>query len=147
MYAPRPHRIDILFSPPCPEGPNRAIHHGDGQAPLRVEIQPRHEGPRRSQAAPAASRIRNRCAHRSGTGCLIAGAAKPSGLSLFAVYERYAATGTANPKTVVKWRAGVADLVRHLGHNDATRVTRADLNRWVEALIARGLTKKTVRDG
>ena len=77
----------------------------------------------------------------------ITGAAKASGLSLSALYERYAATGTANAKTVVKWRARVADLVRHLGHDDASRVTRADLNRWVEALIARGLTKKTVRDG
>ena len=77
----------------------------------------------------------------------IAGASKPSGLSLSALFERYAATGTANPKTVKKWRARVADLVAYLGHDDASRVTRADLNRWVEGLVGRGLAKKTVIDG
>lgn len=68
-------------------------------------------------------------------------------LSLSALFERYAATGTANPKTVAKWRARVANLVAFLGHEDARRVTRADLNRWIEALVGKGLTKKTVRDG
>ncbi|MFC0589722.1 DUF6538 domain-containing protein [Novosphingobium aquiterrae] len=70
-----------------------------------------------------------------------------SALSLLALYERYAATGTANPKTVAKWRARVADLVTYLGHDDASKVSRADLNRWVEALIAKGLAKKTVTAG
>lgn len=68
-------------------------------------------------------------------------------LSLTALYERYAATGTANPTTVVKWRSRVASLVDFLGQDDASRVTRADLNRWVEKLIAKGLAKKTVTAG
>ena len=68
-------------------------------------------------------------------------------LSLTALFERYAATGTANAKTVKKWRARVADLVGFLGRDDASRVTRADLNRWVESLVGRGLAKKTVIDG
>lgn len=68
-------------------------------------------------------------------------------LTLSSLYERFAATGTANPKTVVKWRPCVAALVRFLGHDDARRVERADINRWVEALIARGLAKKTVTGG
>lgn len=72
--------------------------------------------------------------------------AKPE-LSLSALFERYAGTGIANAKTVVKWRARVADLVAFLGHDDAGQITRADLNRWVEALVAKGLSKKTVRDG
>lgn len=71
----------------------------------------------------------------------------PAALSLSALFERYGATGTASPKTVLKWRARVADLVAYLGHDDASRITRADLNRWVETLIAKGLSKKTVRDG
>ena len=68
-------------------------------------------------------------------------------VSLTGLFERYALSGTANPKTVSKWRSRVANLVEHLGHDDVTRVTRSDLNRWTEALIAKGLAKKTVADG
>jgi integrase len=75
------------------------------------------------------------------------GIAGATALSLSKLFERYAASGTANPKTVKKWRARVADLVSFVGHDDACRVTRADLNRWIEALIAKGLSKKTIVDG
>jgi integrase len=68
-------------------------------------------------------------------------------LSLSDLFERYAVTGAANPKTVVKWRSRVASLIEHLGHDDASRVTRADLNAWTALLVAKGLTKKTVVDG
>jgi integrase len=47
---------------------------------------------------------------------------------------------------VSKWRPQVRNFVDHLGHDDATRVTRGDLNRWVEALVERGLAKKTITD-
>ena len=68
-------------------------------------------------------------------------------LSIAALFERYAASGAANPKTVTRWRGRVANLVEHLGHDDASRVTRADLNGWTASLIAKGLAKKTVVDG
>ncbi len=68
-------------------------------------------------------------------------------LDLLALFDRYAASGAANPKTVAKWRARVADLISFLGHADASRVARADLNRWIEALVAKGLSKKTIVDG
>lgn len=68
-------------------------------------------------------------------------------LSLSGLYERYAASGAANPKTVVKWRSRVAALIHFLGHDDACRVSRADLNRWVEGLVAKGLAKKTIEAG
>lgn len=68
-------------------------------------------------------------------------------LTFSSLFERYAATGAANPKTVLKWRSRVAKLVEFLGHDDVRRVSRADLNRWVEALIAGGLSKKTVTAG
>ena len=71
----------------------------------------------------------------------------PSASSLHALFDRYAASGAANPKTVRKWRARLVNLVSFVGHDDASRVTRADLNRWIESLIAKGLAKKTVIDG
>jgi len=70
-----------------------------------------------------------------------------SSLSLSGLYERFAASGAANPKTVVKWRSRVAALIDFLGHDDAGRVSRADLNRWAGALVAKGLAKKTIVDG
>jgi len=73
--------------------------------------------------------------------------ASPPSVSLSALFKRYSATGTANPKTVNKWSGRVATLVDFLGHDDASRVTRADLNAWTTSLVAKGLAKKTIVDG
>ncbi|MCX8475412.1 MAG: hypothetical protein MT490_06405 [Sphingomonas sp.] len=67
-------------------------------------------------------------------------------VSITDLFERYGKSGSANLRTVSKWRPQVCNFVEHLGHDDATRVTRGDLNRWVEALVARGLAKKTITD-
>jgi integrase len=67
-------------------------------------------------------------------------------VSITDLFERYAKSGSANLRTVSKWRPQVRSFVDHLGHDDATRVTRGDLNRWVEALVERGLAKKTITD-
>lgn len=68
-------------------------------------------------------------------------------ISIAALFERYAVSGSANAKTVHKWRSRVASLIDHLGHDDAGRVTRADMNGWTAALVAKGLAKKTIVDG
>lgn len=68
-------------------------------------------------------------------------------LSLSGLFDRYAESGAANPKTVRKWRSRVDNLIEHLGHEDASRVTRVDLNGWIAALVAKGLAKKTIVDG
>ena len=67
--------------------------------------------------------------------------------SLHALFDRYAASGAANPKTIRKWRARLVNLVSFLGHDDALRVIRADLNRQIEELVGKGLAKKTIIDG
>lgn len=69
------------------------------------------------------------------------------GETLTALFERYAGLGAANPKTISKWRPRVADLVKFLGHDDVRQVSRADLNRWTAALVAKGLAKKTITAG
>lgn len=68
-------------------------------------------------------------------------------VSLTALYERYADTGQAKPKTVNKWRNRVAELVAFLGHDDASKVTRSDLNRWTASLVQKGLATKTILAG
>lgn len=68
-------------------------------------------------------------------------AKKPSvAVSITQLFEDYAATGTAAPHTVGKWRRAVAKFVAHVGHDDATKVTRADASGWFTALVAEGRT-------
>lgn len=70
---------------------------------------------------------------------------KPSAaVSITQLFEDYASTGTANPHTVGKWRRAVAKFVAHIGHDDATKVTRADASGWFTALVAGGLSVRTV---
>lgn len=71
-------------------------------------------------------------------------AAKPA-VSLTGLFEDYAKTGTASPHTVRKWRAAVVSFVKHLGHDDAAKVTRSDAHAWFDALIAREISARTVR--
>ncbi|MGV3510913.1 MAG: DUF6538 domain-containing protein [Novosphingobium sp.] len=68
-------------------------------------------------------------------------------VSLTALYERYADSRQAKPKTVNRWRNRVAELVAFLGHDDASKVTRADLNRWTASLVETGLAKTTITRG
>ncbi|MCL9998069.1 MAG: hypothetical protein NBV68_01690 [Erythrobacter sp.] len=67
-------------------------------------------------------------------------------VSLKQLFEDYAASGASSPRTVAKWRPHVNSFVAHIGHDDATRVTAADVNGWVKALIAKPLAVKTVQD-
>jgi hypothetical protein len=72
--------------------------------------------------------------------------ARKAAVSINDLFERYAKAGSANFRTISKWRPQVDSFVDHLGHDDATRVTRGDLTRWVESLVARGLAKCTISD-
>ena len=65
-------------------------------------------------------------------------------VSITQLFEDYAATGTANSHTVRKWRTAVAKFVAHIGHDDATKVARADTSGWFTALVAGGLSVRTV---
>ncbi|WP_458437498.1 DUF6538 domain-containing protein [Methylorubrum extorquens] len=50
-------------------------------------------------------------------------------------------------KTLYEWKRVVGQFAAFLGHEDATRVTPDDVIRWKEALIAKGLSPKTISDG
>jgi len=60
-------------------------------------------------------------------------------VSLSGLFEEFAASGTATPHTVAKWRAALDSFIRHLGHDDAARVTRSDAHAWFDSLVAGGL--------
>lgn len=67
-------------------------------------------------------------------------------VSITQLFEDYAASGASSPRTVAKWRPHVRSFVDYLGHDDATKVTVADVNGWVKALLAKPLAVKTVQD-
>ncbi|ODT00313.1 MAG: hypothetical protein ABS49_05630 [Erythrobacter sp. SCN 62-14] len=67
-------------------------------------------------------------------------------VALKQLFEDYAASGASSPRTVAKWRPHVHSFVDYLGHDDATKVTAADVNGWVKKLIAKPLSVKTVQD-
>lgn len=66
-------------------------------------------------------------------------------ISITGLFEDYAATGAAQPHTVRKWRKAVKLFVEHLGHDDAQAVTRADVAAWLQSLVGKGLSVKTVQ--
>jgi integrase len=68
----------------------------------------------------------------------------PVAVSITQLFEDYASTGTATPHTVRKWRKVIASFVAYVGHDDATKVTRADAAGWFTALLAEGRSVKTV---
>lgn len=71
-------------------------------------------------------------------------APRPS-VSITALFEDFAKSGAAKPHTVVKWRAAVTAFVKYLGHDNAAAVKRADVSGWLKALVAEGLSVRTVQ--
>lgn len=59
---------------------------------------------------------------------------KPTYPSLLALFDRYAAGGTAKPPTIKAWRRMIVHLKAFLGHDNAALLTRADASGWMDAL-------------
>ncbi len=51
------------------------------------------------------------------------------------IFDGYLAERKPVGKTVKKWRTALTSLIRHLGHDDAARVTPADIIAWKNALL------------
>ncbi|MEJ1157333.1 tyrosine-type recombinase/integrase [Prosthecomicrobium sp. N25] len=73
-------------------------------------------------------------------------AAKPS-LTLDELFDRWKAERQPAASTIATWSSEFRALKAHIGHNDAKRVTRADVIRFKDALIANGRSAKAVLDG
>lgn len=68
------------------------------------------------------------------------------GVTLHELFDRWAAETKPREKTRYSWQRVFDQLISHLGHDDAAKVTKADVIGWKDALIASGLSTKTVRD-
>jgi len=66
-------------------------------------------------------------------------------VSITQLCEDYAETGAAAPHTLSKWRSAIRSFVDHVGHDDATKVSRADAHSWFDKLMAEGRKVQTVR--
>lgn len=85
------------------------------------------------------------------------GDASPTGteppVKLMPLFDGYVAEVQPTASTVTSWRPYIRHLAAFLGHDDASRITTADLRRWKERLqteeIAPGRVRKprTIKDG
>jgi integrase len=67
--------------------------------------------------------------------------------SLEAIFDKWVAEAAPAPSTITTWRSYVNQLREHVGHNDARRITRADLLTWKDALVAKGRAPKGINGG
>jgi integrase len=82
-------------------------------------------------------------------------AAEPSGptskgnsrLTFDDLFERWRREREPSPSTVTTWRGYVRKLQKHVGHDDPSRVTKADIVAWKDALVAASYTRKGIKDG
>lgn len=66
------------------------------------------------------------------------------GVSLRDLFADYAKTGSAAPRTVLRWQGVVDSFIDYLGHANAEKVTRSDVYGWFEALRQQGLSVSTI---
>ena len=68
---------------------------------------------------------------------------KAAPVSLTGLLERWRAVATVKPRSADEAAYAVALLIAFLGHDDAARLTRADLQRWRDDMKATGKTNAT----
>lgn len=89
--------------------------------------------------------------HRAWDEQVLAKARKRKAAPIFALLEDYAKEAMPAESTMKAWRTALQALVDHLGHDDAARVTKADMLAWKDALLKPGNGKparsqRTVKD-
>lgn len=70
--------------------------------------------------------------------------AKPAAVSIIGLFDGYVTERKPAAATVKAWRRQIERLKEFLGHDDATQVTPRNMVAWKDALLAQGLSAKTV---
>lgn len=73
--------------------------------------------------------------------------AKPKGIKLSALLERWKAEAKPAPSTLETYRRAMRMLTERLGHEDTARITKQDIIAFKDARIEAGINAKTVNDG
>jgi integrase len=72
--------------------------------------------------------------------------AETQGKRLQSLFDAWAAERRPPERTLYEWRRIIERLSRHLGHQDAERITKTDIVGWKDALLASGKGPKTVKN-
>jgi len=65
-------------------------------------------------------------------------------LTLSELFERWKSEVKPAPSTLMTWQGVLNNLKAHLGHENVRMITDADVIRWKDYLVARGLKSKTI---
>lgn len=66
--------------------------------------------------------------------------------SLLGLFDAYAFERKPREKTRREWRAYLTQFIEFLKHDDAALVKKADVVRWKDSLVARGLARNTINE-
>jgi integrase len=67
-----------------------------------------------------------------------------NGVSLNDLFDGWVREGTPSQSTIEQWRKYVDTFAQFIGHQDASRVAKADVLKWKEHLLEIGNTAKTI---
>jgi hypothetical protein len=67
-------------------------------------------------------------------------------VTIAAVFNAWAAERQFAPKTKYSWEKIIGKLTKHLGHDDIMRIADTDIIGWKDALVASGLSPKTIEN-
>ena len=67
-------------------------------------------------------------------------------LTLTELFERWRSEVKPAPSTLMTWRGVLNNLKTHLGHENVQIITDADVIRWKDALVAKGLKSRTIKN-
>ena len=67
-------------------------------------------------------------------------------LTLTELFERWRSEVKPAPSTLMTWRGVLNNLKTHLGHENVRIITDADVIRWKDALVAKGLKSRTIKN-
>jgi hypothetical protein len=63
------------------------------------------------------------------------------------LFDRWMREANPSPSTITTWRSYMKQLREHVGHDVPSRVTKADIVAWKDALVALGRAPKGIKDG
>jgi integrase len=76
----------------------------------------------------------------------VSGIPEGQGKTLHSLLDAWAAERRPPGRTVYEWRRVIERLAKHVGHEDAERMTKADIVGWKDALLAGDKGPKTVKN-
>jgi hypothetical protein len=69
------------------------------------------------------------------------------GITIDDLFERWIRETGPSASTITTWKSYMKQLKERVGHDDAARVTKADIIAWKDALVALGRAPKGIKDG